>query len=312
VKVCYTANLEQDGIKVTRLGRVRGASVKHLLWQSSPTEEIALEQAKYWAIQLGGTAILDPQFGSAGTDLSTNTWAAAWCDAWAITIRTSPEEAPALEAARVDSRPVFDRMSIAFTIQAPIAGGGNAPEVFKAVRDSIVSIRSKNHLGTGSIISPDGYIVTASHVIADAQAIEVTFSNGNVSKASVVRYDSGLDVALLKVASSSALAHASVAYDSFPNIGDPILAIGSPLTSALSLSLTSGIVSGIRSVGGVDVIQVDAPLNRGNSGGPILNLRGQIVGIVSFKALAVGVEGLGFAVSIRDALVGLNLVPTAE
>ncbi len=162
-------------------------------------------------------------------------------------------------------------------------------------------------LGSGFVIDKAGYIVTNFHVIEDADTVEVSFSSNDSMKAKIVGKDPSTDIALLKVeASSRALRPLPLGDSAAIRVGDDVLAIGNPF--GLERSATRGIVSAVqrplRAPSGftIDhVIQTDAALNRGNSGGPLMSARGQVIGVNS--AIETGAEGqgnvgIGFAVPI--------------
>lgn len=177
---------------------------------------------------------------------------------------------------------------------------------------SVVTIRTDVSQGTGFIIQKDGYMVTNYHVIQNAQAATAITSDNNNHAVSLVGYDSGMDIALLKIDGT---------YDAlkFGNsdkvqVGEKVIAIGNPL--GLQFSVSQGIVSGIHRQGpnGLNAyIQTDAALNPGNSGGPLINNKGEVIGINNFKA--GNSESLGFALEsnyIKDAVNGIYSQGTGE
>jgi serine protease Do len=153
--------------------------------------------------------------------------------------------------------------------------------------------------GTGAVISRDGYIVTANHVVADAEEIEIVFHDGRTERAEIVGLDPGTDIAVLKTDASS-LEPASFGSSDELEIGDWVVAIGAPF--GLEQTVTAGIVSAkSRSDVGLatfeNYIQTDAAINPGNSGGPLANLDGEIIGINScISSKGGGNDGIGFAV----------------
>ncbi len=162
-------------------------------------------------------------------------------------------------------------------------------------------------IGSGSIVSEDGYIVTNSHVVSDGEAkeINVLFNNGETAPAELVWNDASLDLAIIKVASDNKNLKAIDIGDSDEiGVGDRVVAIGNPLGFNLQSTVTSGIISGLnRSVSfntGVQMdglMQTDAAINSGNSGGALLNSRGQLIGINTAKA--GNSDGIGFAIPIN-------------
>lgn len=156
-------------------------------------------------------------------------------------------------------------------------------------------------LGSGFIISSDGYIVTNHHVISRAEEIEVILENGKKYKAEIIGSDSKTDLALLKIKPEKALPAVKFGDSSVLDIGEPVLAIGNPF--GLGHTVTSGIVSAKgRSLGlGAydDFIQIDAAINPGNSGGPLFNFEGEVVGVNT--AIIAGGQGIGFAIPVNMA-----------
>ena len=161
-------------------------------------------------------------------------------------------------------------------------------------------------LGSGFIISDEGYVVTNNHVISGADQITVIFNNGiDEVSAEIVGTDPKTDIAVLKIDPSSVNIQSLDWGDSdISRVGDIVLAIGNPL--GLGGTVTSGIISSInRDIGGgpyVDFIQTDAPINRGNSGGPLFNLDGEVIGINSMIISQTGGSvGLGFSIPSKTA-----------
>ena len=163
-------------------------------------------------------------------------------------------------------------------------------------------------LGSGFVIGKDGLVVTNYHVLGDERSVYVSFSNSDSMRAEVIGKDAATDVALLKVvASSRALKPLELGDSDDVDVGDQVAAIGNPL--GYERSITLGIVSGLHrsltSPGGVPidrVIQTDAVLNRGNSGGPLLNAEGEVIGVSSAIASGdsgSGSTGIGFAIPIN-------------
>jgi len=173
-------------------------------------------------------------------------------------------------------------------------------------------------LGSGFVIDKAGYIVTNYHVVGNAQSVRVSFSNNDSMKAEIIGKDPATDVALLKVqASSRALKPLSLGDSDGIHVGDQVAAIGNPL--GLDRSITLGIVSALhRSLISPEgtpidrVIQTDAALNHGNSGGPLLNAQGQVVGVssaISTGDAGEGNIGIGFAIpinTVRDVVAELK------
>jgi len=159
--------------------------------------------------------------------------------------------------------------------------------------------------GSGFIVNPDGGILTAAHVIEGATVIVVVLSDGTRTSATVRARDTDADVALLTIPRTN-LRAAPIASAQTLRAGDEVAVIGAPL--GLARTVTKGIVSAIRvRSDGVTLIQTDAAMNHGNSGGPVITLRGEVVGISRSKLVGAEVQGLGFAIAADTALVRLGL-----
>ncbi|GIT90888.1 serine protease [Jannaschia pagri] len=159
--------------------------------------------------------------------------------------------------------------------------------------------RRGSALGSGFVISEDGYIVTNNHVIENADEILIEFFSGNELPAEIVGTDPDTDIALLKVESDSPLEFVPFGNSSAMRTGDWVMAMGNPLGQGFSVS--AGIVSSTgRNLQGVydDFIQTDAAINRGNSGGPLFNLDGEVIGVnTAILSPNGGSIGIGFAMA---------------
>lgn len=183
--------------------------------------------------------------------------------------------------------------------QSPFGGGENDPfeEFFKKYFGDIPQGEFRQRgLGSGFIISEDGFIITNNHVVEKANDIDVILEDGEKYKAEVIGKDPKTDLALLKVQPKNRLPAVPLGNSDVLEIGDWVVAIGNPF--GLGHTVTAGIVSAKgRSLGlGAydDYIQTDAAINPGNSGGPLFNLNGQVVGVNT--AIIAGGQGIGFAI----------------
>lgn len=205
-----------------------------------------------------------------------------------------------------------------------INSAGKSTNVYQAVTEkampSVVGITttvmSSNNMfsiptesegvGTGIVVDSNGYILTNSHVISDGEAkkVNVLFNDGSSIDGNVVWYDSQLDLAVVKV-NKTGLTPAELGDSDKVSIGDISIAIGNPLGLELQRTVTQGIISGLdrtiktESATMTGLIQTDASINSGNSGGPLLNEKGQVIGINTAKT-SEG-ESLGFAIPINQA-----------
>ena len=182
-------------------------------------------------------------------------------------------------------------------------------EIYQKVNPSTVTVLTGNRdgsamVGTGVIFTEDGYILTNAHVIAGGSECYVVLDTGEDYRACLLGLDEEKDLAVIKIAASG-LPAAEFGDSDALTVGDPVYAIGNPLGVELRGTLTDGIVSAINRdvyVDGVTMtlIQTNAALNNGNSGGPLINCYGQVIGINTMKIGAftdsAGVEGLGFAI----------------
>jgi len=173
--------------------------------------------------------------------------------------------------------------------------------------DNMFSIPTESEgVGTGIVVDSNGYILTNSHVISDGEAkkVNVLFNDGSSVNGNVVWYDPQLDLAMVKV-NKTGLTPAELGDSDKVSIGDISIAIGNPLGLELQRTVTQGIISGLdrtiktEQATMTGLIQTDASINSGNSGGPLLNESGQVIGINTAKT-SEG-ESLGFAIPINQA-----------
>ena len=204
----------------------------------------------------------------------------------------------------------------------PAEGALSWQEVYRKVIPSVVSIVCQTaegtSSGTGVIMNAEGYLLTNAHVVEGAGRIQVILSDDRVFDAEAMGADRLSDLAVLHIHADS-LTPAEFGDSSVLQVGDPVVAIGDPLGVELRGTMTDGIVSAINrniSSGGRDMtlIQTTAALNSGNSGGPLVNCYGQVVGINTLKigdyASDGGVEGLGFAIPVTTAQMVIDELMT--
>ncbi len=222
--------------------------------------------------------------------------------------------------------------AVAFLVSAVMlddAGSGDAslslraeadtaavPSIAERLSPSVVGVSSlgRSHafsapqnvesMGSGIVVSTDGYVLTNQHVVGDRSEPYVTLFDGNTVPAKRIWSDSALDLAVLKI-DARGLSPAPLGDAATLSVGDAVLAIGNPLSLQFQRTVTAGIVSAkdrtlFLPEGGIlmeNLIQTDASINPGNSGGPLINMRGEVVGINTIKAQDA--EGIGFAISIN-------------
>ncbi|WFE94564.1 trypsin-like peptidase domain-containing protein [Micromonospora sp. WMMD987] len=217
-----------------------------------------------------------------------------------------------------------DRGGITRTYSAaPVIDSADLPKIAASVQDSVVSIITDNGEGSGVILSSDGFVLTNNHVVASASgnAVRVVFANGKTAPAKIVGTDPKTDLAVVQTSGIDNLKAAKFGDSDAMQVGDQVLALGSPL--GLQGSVTAGILSardrtiqagsgngpqqspqgGASSISGL--LQTDAPINPGNSGGALVNTRGEVIGINTAIATAgqgsTGNIGVGFAIPSNKA-----------
>ena len=177
------------------------------------------------------------------------------------------------------------------------------PTIYNQLKDSVVLIETNLGLGSGFVYDIKGHIITNQHVIDGADTIQVTFLDGNITSASLIGMDIYSDLAVVKVDPQVTNLYPVVLGSSSElRVGEPVAAMGNPF--GLSDTLTVGIVSSLErtltAVGNyviIDIIQLDAAVNPGNSGGPLVNLLGQVVGVNTAIQSETGTfTGIGFAI----------------
>jgi serine protease Do len=232
---------------------------------------------------------------------------------------------PAAPPASVTAQQVRP-VAAATTVPVQISSGPALPNIASVVakvRPSVVAINvdittydifrgpgSEKGAGSGWILNKQGYIVTNNHVVEGAQKVTVSLADGRDFVAEDVRTDPLTDIAVVRISADN-LTPADVGDPSRLNVGDWVTAMGNSL--GMGISATKGIVSALsvtlESAPGEalrGLIQTDAAINPGNSGGPLVDMTGGVVGINSMKIAEVGVEGMGYAISVNEALPIIN------
>ncbi|TVR81511.1 MAG: hypothetical protein EA412_02850 [Chitinophagaceae bacterium] len=195
----------------------------------------------------------------------------------------------------------FDKI----TLNKVPSPGTERAKVLKRAQDASVTIVTATGHGSGFFIDHHGLILTCYHVVQQSNSVEVALNEGTLIKAKVVRTNPDYDLALIQIENVSST---PIGFNSSkPSPGDEVFAVGSPAHKDLGRSVTRGIVSAERVVEERQYIQTDAGVSPGNSGGPLINHRGEVVGIVNAKAMSFGTEGVGFAIPVSVAMEKLNL-----
>src|SRR5271154_1656316 len=215
-----------------------------------------------------------------------------------------PEAATPAGADRVDERPEDTAIAVLDTLSEGIAA------VVDKIGPAVVRVetpqrgRNSGGLGSGVIISPDGLILTNSHVVNGHRDVRLTDSEGHIMEARLLGEDRDTDLALLRATDARHLPSAALGDSKLLRRGQLVIAIGNPL--GFEFTVTSGVVSALgrslRASNGRlidDVLQTDAALNPGNSGGPLVSSRGEVIGINT--AVIAGAQGICFAVASNTA-----------
>lgn len=208
----------------------------------------------------------------------------------------------------------------------PVSGGLSYQEIYQKVNPSVVTISagspSGSVWGSGVIMSGNGYVITNCHVVQDADSLTVTLYDGQVFDASIVGKDETSDLAVLQI-KAEGLTAAEFGDSDMVQVGDAVAAIGDPLGQELRGAMTDGIISAINrnlTIQGrsMTLIQTTAALNKGNSGGPLINCHGQVIGINTARVgsyYSQDTEHLVFAIPINtvkeivDQLIQVGYVP---
>jgi len=225
-----------------------------------------------------------------------------------------PEEVPpSPQVAQGGGDATFHIVDVPRPSPAPSMGGIRrpltVPQIAERVTPSVVSVVSTSSSGTGSgtgiIFTPDGYILTNAHVVTGAWGIQVILHDGADYEAVLIGSDATLDIAVIKI---EAVGLTPAEFGNSDNLlpGDPVVVIGNPLGVEFQGTVTTGVISAVHRslvVGGrtMQLLQTSASVNPGNSGGPLINEYGQVVGVINAKIMgdaARSIEGLGFAIPV--------------
>ena len=181
--------------------------------------------------------------------------------------------------------------------------------------------------GTGFVYQKNDngyYILTNCHVVSAGNKVTVTFTDGTILETKVLGTDEYSDIAVLEINTKKDIAVANIGKSDETRVGDTVFTVGAPVDSAYSWTVTRGIISGKDrlvevAIGNsrsnnyiMKVLQTDAAINSGNSGGPLCNSNGEVIGINSMKLVSSGVEGIGFAIPINEAIDKANQLLDGE
>ena len=217
---------------------------------------------------------------------------------------------------------------VTLQLQEPTGRQMTLQDIYERVSPAVVSVAvyqqgQEYGWGTGVVFTDDGYVVTNTHVIQGCDRAKVTLTNGKTYEALLVGFDEASDIAVLYLEDAEDLPYADFGRSDALRVGDEVVAIGNPLGEDYAGTMTNGIISGIdRTVTynghTMTMLQTNAALNEGNSGGALINSAGQVVGITNMKIMSsyfATVEGIGFAIpssvvkEVADQLIRLGYVP---
>lgn len=174
--------------------------------------------------------------------------------------------------------------------------------------EASLTVKSKSGHGSGFLISENGHIITNYHVVADSSKLEVVLNDGSKYKATVLQVSKDADLAILKI-EKKGLIPFNISETDILDIGKEVFAIGTPKAEDLSQTLSKGIISSVRKQSnGSKIIQTDTKVNSGNSGGPLVDKEGKLLGVVNAKLTGIGTEGISFAIPSSVILPTLNIV----
>lgn len=199
-------------------------------------------------------------------------------------------------------------------------------DAVEKVYNSVVTVKNYSRgklysTGSGFVFKTDskyGYILTNYHVINGGSNVSVIFTNNKEEEVNVVGYDEYSDIAVLAVDKDKVISVATTGSSEDMRIGDTTFAVGTPVDSSIySWSVTRGILSGKNRMVQVDnyvmsVLQTDTAINSGNSGGPLCNSNGEVIGITNMKLASSQIEGMGFAIPIEDALKNAETIISGQ
>ena len=193
-------------------------------------------------------------------------------------------------------------------------------KVYDAVFLIEATTRSGKSTGSGFAYKVDnktGYIITNAHVIASATEVKITNSKGETYDAKILGSDEYADIAVLSTDAGNISKVAQMGDSSKIELGDTIFTVGSPLGSEYFGTVTKGIIAGKNRLVGsssimLEAIQIDAPINEGNSGGPLLNINGEVIGVNSMKIASEKIEGMGFAIPINTVMSYVDRLEKGE
>jgi S1-C subfamily serine protease len=175
---------------------------------------------------------------------------------------------------------------------------------------AVIAVKTEVGHGSGFVFNEDGYAITSYHVVQGVNTIDAIMHDGKIIQTKIITTQPDKDLAIIKL-SGSGYDYLAFGDVSQAPVGSTVYAIGAPVVLELAQSVSRGVVSGYRDSEKYTLVQTDATVNPGNSGGPLIDESGRVIGIVALKIpVEYGIEGLGFGISINDAIECFNLSDT--
>jgi len=184
----------------------------------------------------------------------------------------------------------------------------NISEMISYANQACVTIVTDGGHGSGVIIDQSGLVLTAYHVVEGVNQIDIKFSSGLSLRAEIIEFDKFNDIALLKIQGEGFKSLPLLTDENEASLGTEVITIGTPAEIELGQSIARGIISGKRKIEERIYLQTDISISPGNSGGPLLNSKGEILGIIQKKIVGDAIEGIGFAVPTQKVMEVLNLI----
>lgn len=179
-------------------------------------------------------------------------------------------------------------------------------EIIERIQAGVAQITTSRGSGSGFVIDANGLVVTNEHVVSGESSVNVWLTNGRQYQAQVLERDAASDLALLQITGNVQFYAIPIGDQSLVRMGDEVLALGFPLADRIGtdMTVTRGIISSLRNVAGVEMLQTDAAINPGNSGGPLVNANGEVIGVNTSRVEQTDggrvVTNIGFAISVAE------------
>lgn len=251
----------------------------------------------------GAELVLRQQGGTMGTSILTKEVSTTPTN---LSVSKTPESGNVVEVAQAVMPAVVGVNTYASASDIFRQEGSRLPSYMMPYFNQKSDEYTQVSYGSGVIISEDGLIITNNHVISSGSKVSVTLSDGTQYEAKILGQDETSDLAVLKIEAKN-LKAVSIGSSKDLQVGQSVVAIGNPLSEEFSQTVTNGIISGVNRKLKADnqsfsLIQTNAAINSGNSGGALVDSNGKLIGINTAKISAEGVEGIGFAIPIDEAI----------